>query len=93
MGDLPFNQRAEAQVCYGRAPQLEVVMMLSGDLAADQYWKERASLLTDSTFEFFQRDASEGFPDLMWIDGDESGQLSLLDIFARVGALRQLTKP
>lgn len=45
--DLPFKQSAEGQVRDGTELRLEVVMMLEGDLAADQYWTERVSMLPE----------------------------------------------
>lgn len=62
-------------------------MILAGALAADNYWTERVSL-PDSTFVFLQPAASEGVPDLLWIDGPESGLIPILEIVERAGALR-----
>lgn len=40
VGDLPFDQHSEAQVRYGWALRLEVMMMLAGALAAENYCTE-----------------------------------------------------
>lgn len=63
--DLPFEQRSEAQVRYGRALRVELVAMLVGALIADQYSTERVHFLPGPTFNFLQKAASEGFPDIL----------------------------
>lgn len=88
MGYLSLEQRAEAQMQYGRDLRVVVVAMLAGTLGADQHRTVRFTFLPDPKFNFLQRAAPERFLDLFWVHGAESGPISLLDVGARVGSLR-----
>lgn len=87
MRDLPLDHRSNYQTLYDCALRVELLGMLAGALVVDPWWRERVSLIPDSTFEFLRRASLEEFPGIILTEGSETGTLPLDAIVANIEAV------
>lgn len=93
VGDVPLDQRSEAQFRYDRAMRFDLVGILASALVADHCWIYRVTLLPNKTFELLRQESSEGFMDMISTGGSENGRFPLHELIRRLNAAQsaQLT--